>query len=372
MAILIIAALALACWVAVLFAPWAAWRCREQLDPDLEPPTPGDDCTILIPARNEAPVIGATLRALSVAAPDAPVIVIDDQSTDATARIAGESGLSNLTLISGTPPPPGWTGKLWALQQGLEHVATSRVLLLDADILLAPGMLAPLQRKAEEGCALVSLCAEPCWDGLAARWLLPAFVYFFKLLYPFALSNDADSRVAAAAGGVILADRAALQEAGAFGAWRDAIIDDCTLAARIKRRGHRCWIGLTHGAVSQRRAGLADIAHMIARTAFVQLRESMLLTLAVSAMLVVAFWLPVLALVSGPAQSARVIGLLAMLAMFACYLPTLLYYRRNPLAVLLLPLAATFFLAATWYSAWRAIAGTRSVWKGRHYRRGEA
>jgi len=373
MAMLILALVALACWVGVLLAPWSAWLCRERMESDPLPRAPAEkNFTVLIPARNEAHVIAETLRALGIAAPGTPVIVIDDQSGDATAAIARASGLPNLTVIAGTPPPAGWTGKLWALQQGLECVTTPRVLLLDADIRLAPGILPPLQRKADEGCTLVSLCVEPCWDGLAARWLLPAFVYFFKLLYPFAQANRAGSRVAAAAGGVILVDRKALIDAGGFGAWRGAIIDDCTLAARIKRGGCRCWIGLTHGAASLRHAGFGDIARMIARTAFVQLRESLPLTAAVSALLIVVFWIPVFALAFGPTHAARAIGLLAVLAMLACYLPTLMYYRRNPLAALLLPLAAGFFLVATWHSAWRALAGTRSVWKGRHYQRGQA
>ncbi|HEX5353555.1 MAG TPA: glycosyltransferase [Rhodanobacteraceae bacterium] len=372
MAMLILAAISLACWTGVLLAPWAAWLCRERMQPD---PTPvrGDACdfTVLVPARNEAAAISETLRALGLAAPDAPVIVIDDQSADATADVARASGLHRLGVIAAAPPPIGWTGKLWALQQGLEHAATPRVLLLDADIRLAPGMLSALQRKANEGYSLVSVCAEPRWDGVAARWLMPAFVYFFKLLYPFALANRAGSRVAAAAGGVILIDRAALIEAGGFTAWRGAIIDDCTLAAHVKRAGHRCWIGLTHGAVSLRRANFADMARMIARTAFVQLRESLWLTLAASVLLIVAFWIPVLALAFG-ASHARALGLLAFLAMLACYLPTLMFYRRSPVAALLLPLAASFFLAATWYSAWRAARGTRSVWKGRRYQRGSA
>lgn len=370
MVMMILAAAALGCWSVVLLAPWAAWLCRERLEADPAPSVPASDFTVLIPARNEAAVIGETLRALSLAAPDAPVIVIDDQSSDTTADIARASGLANLTLLSGTPPPAGWTGKLWALQQGLERVATPRVLLLDADIRLAPGMLGPLQRKADEGFALVSVCARPDWSGLAARWLLPAFVYFFKLLYPFTLANRKGSRVAAAAGGVILIDRNALDDAGGFGAWRDAIIDDCTLAARVKRSGYRCWIGLTHGAVSLRRASLGDIAHMVSRTAFVQLRESMSLMLAASALLILVFWIPIVAIALGASQGVRAVGLLAFLAMLASYLPTLMYYRRNPLAALLLPLAATFFLVTTWYSAWRALAGTRSVWKGRRYQRG--
>lgn len=371
MTLLILAAIALACWTGLLVAPWGAWLCRERLEAEPAPPILTDDIAVLIPARNESAVLGETLRALALAAPGAFVVVVDDQSTDETAALARASGMANLTVLSGTPPPAGWTGKLWALQQGLQHVATSRVLLLDADIRLAPGIVAALQRKADAGCSSVSLCAEPEWDGLAARWLLPVFVYFFKLLYPFKLANRQGSRVAAAAGGVLLVDRQALLDAGGFAAWKGAIIDDCALAARIKQRGHRCFIGLTHGAHSLRRSGFRAIAQMIARTAFVQLRESLWLTLAASALLVLVFWIPPIAIAFGATAAIRALGLLALLAMLAGYLPTLMYYRRNPLAAVALPLAATFFLAATWYSAWRALSGTRSVWKGRRYRRGE-
>ncbi|TAN07001.1 MAG: glycosyltransferase [Rhodanobacteraceae bacterium] len=369
MVTLILAAAALLLWAGVLLAPWAPWLCRERLEADPRAAPAASDLTVLIPARNEAPLIGATLAALHADAPNARVVLIDDQSTDATAETARASGLPNLSVIAGTPPPPGWVGKLWALQQGLERVTTARVLLLDADIRLAPGMVPALIHKADTGYALVSVCAEPCWNRVAARWLLPAFVYFFKLLYPFALANRADRRTAAAAGGVVLLDREALLAAGGFGAWRGAIIDDCTLAAHLKRTGRRCWIGLTHGARSLRPAGFGAIAHMLARTAFVQLRESLWLTAAASVLLILAFWIPVLALAFGADALVRALGVFACLALLGAYLPTLLYYRRNPLAALLLPLAATFFLAATWYSAWRALAGTRSVWKGRRYPR---
>ncbi|HEX7348626.1 MAG TPA: glycosyltransferase [Rhodanobacteraceae bacterium] len=372
MALLILATLALLSWASVLLAPWAVWLCREQLEADASLTPDARELTVLIPARNEATVIGATLAALQRAAPGARVIVIDDQSSDATASIARASGIANLEVIAGTPPPAGWTGKLWALQQGLAGVTTPTVLLLDADIRLAPGMLATLQQKARAGYALISVYAEPCWNGLASRWLMPAFVFFFKLLYPFALANRRGTHTAAAAGGVALVERAALITAGGFTAWRDAIIDDCTLAAHLKHAGFDCWIGLTHGAQSLRRTTFRDMARMIARSAFVQLRESLALTIAMSVLLALLFWLPALALAFGHDTTTRVIGLLACLALLTAYLPTLLYYRRNPLAALLLPLAATFFLVATWYSAWRALAGTRSVWKGRRYRHGSA
>ena len=366
---LILAAASLALWLAVLLVPWQAWRCTERLEADDADDAQASGFTVLIPARNEAAVLGETLAALRACAPLARVVVVDDQSSDVTAALARASGFDDLKVVRGTPPPAGWTGKLWALEQGLQHVTTPRVLLLDADIRLASGMPAALQRKAHEGYALVSVCAEPCWTGAAARWLLPAFVYFFKLLYPFRLANRVHSRVAAAAGGVVLVDRQALADAGGFGAWRGAIIDDCALAAHVKRTGHRCWIGLTRGATSLRRSDARDIARMIARTAFVQLRESLMLLGAATLLLVLAFWIPVLAVASGSGLACW-LGAGAWLLLIACYLPTLVYYRRNPLASVLLPAAATFFLAATWFSAWRALAGTRSVWKDRRYQRG--
>ena len=365
--LLILAALALALWLALLIAPWQAWRCRERLEPKPQFPPARPDFSVLIPARNEAPVIAGTLAALHAEMPRVPVILVDDQSDDATAELAQASGLKNLKVIMGTTPPAGWSGKLWALQQGLAHVTTPRLLLLDADIQAAPGMLAALQCKADEGYALVSVLAEPCWRGPAARLLLPAFVYFFKLLYPFALANRAASRVAAAAGGVILIEREVLIGVGGFDAWRGAIIDDCALAAHVKRAGHRCYLGLTRGARSRRYQSFTGIIHMIARSAYLQLHESPWWLLAASAILVLAFWVPPAALAL--AGVSRWLGLAAWLALMLSYLPVLLYYRRNPLAAVSLPLTAGVFLVATWYSALRAWLGTRSVWKQRRYPR---
>lgn len=362
---LILAALALILWLGLLLAPWQPWRCRERLEPEPQFAAPRPDCTVLIPARNEAALVTETLTALAATIPEVTVVLVDDQSEDATAEAARALGLQNLTVVMGTAPPVGWSGKLWALQQGLAHITTSRVLLLDADINLAPGMFAALQRKALEGYALVSVLAEPCWSGFAARLLLPAFVYFFKLLYPFALANRTGSRIAAAAGGVILIDRELLITVGGFSAWRDAIIDDCVLAAQVKRAGHRCYLGLTHGAQSRRQQSLMGIIAMIARSAYVQLRESPWLLFAASVIMALVFWVPPATLAF--AGASRWLGLAALLALALSYLPTLLYYRRNPLAAACLPLTASVFLAATWYSALRAWTGTRSVWKQRRY-----
>ncbi len=363
---IIVAALALGLWLALWLVPWQPWRCRERLEA-AEAPSTRTDFTVLIPARNEADVIADTLAALATSAPNAAVIVIDDESSDATAHRVRHSAHPQVRLLAGSAPPPGWTGKLWALEQGLREVTTPRVLLLDADIALAPGMMTALERQADSGYALVSVLAMPCFRGPWARWLLPAFVYFFKLIYPFALANRSGSRLAAAAGGVILVEREALVRAGAFGAWHDAIIDDCTLAAHLKTTGGRCWLGLTHGAHSQRRQGLGSIVAMVARSAYVQLGESLFMLLAATVLLLLAFIAPLAALAwAGP---ARWLGIAAWAALALSYLPTLLYYRLNPLQSVFLPVIACAYLVMTWYSALRAWFGTRSVWKGRHYTR---
>lgn len=366
---LTLAAIALALWLGLLVAPWQAWRCRERLEADPRgTPAAGDGLTVLIPARNEASVIGETLRSVAANAPGAAVVLIDDESDDGTAEAARSLGLENLTVLEGTPPPAGWAGKLWALEQGLREVRTRRVLLLDADIELAPGLVAALERQADSGYAMVSVLAHPCLEGGWARWLLPAFVYFFKLIYPFALANRPGSPIAAAAGGVVLVEREALVHAGAFAAWREAIIDDCTLAARLKETGAACWIGLSRGARSLRRQGLRSIIGMVARSAYVQLRESPLLLAAATLLMLLAFVVPPAAAI-GAGGTARWVGLAAWGALALSYMPTLFYYRRNPLQSIILPAVALAYLLMSWHSALRAWTGTRSVWKGRRYTR---
>ncbi len=181
---IVLAAIALGLWLALLLVPWQPWRCRECLEAEGASSASTSDLTVLIPARNEAPVIGETLRALSLAAPDAAVVVIDDESEDGTAAVVLASGLKNLALITSTPPPPGWAGKLWALEQGLARVETTRVLLLDADIRLAPGMVTALARKAGEGYALVSVLAEPCFRGPGRSCCCPPSCTFSNCFIP--------------------------------------------------------------------------------------------------------------------------------------------------------------------------------------------
>jgi len=353
-------------WFGNLLSPWRPWSTRERIEADAAAAGEADlgDITVLIPARDEAEVIGTTLSGLQAQGRGLQVVLVDDQSTDTTAQIA--ASFPNTRVISGKPLPSGWAGKLWALEQGKAEVKTPLTLLLDADIELRPGLLTALLRhKRAQGLHFVSLMADLRRTSFWDRLLLPAFVYYFKLLYPFALSNSRFRYVAAAAGGCILVDTAALEKAGAFASLRDALIDDCTLARQIKNAGYRTWVGLSRGVVSLRPYGnLGSIHEMVARSAFTQLYYSNLLLLLVTLIFAAAYWLPLAALFVPGVQG---LAAAALLAMALAYWPTLRYYGMSPLWLLLTPLGATLYLAMTWSSAIRYWRGTRSRWKGRVY-----
>jgi hopene-associated glycosyltransferase HpnB len=313
----------------------------------------------LVPARDEGPTVGRTVAAL-VAQGVGRVVVIDDQSTDDTAIVASQAGAE---IIAGQPLPPGWVGKLWALEQGRQVVMTPLTLLVDADIELCPGVVAALKQR--QGFALVSLMAvlemESAWEKL----LIPAFVYFFKLLYPFRLSNSGTRLIAAAAGGCVMIETSMLERIKGFTSFKDAIIDDCALARAVKRNGGRTWLGLTHSAVSRRTMhGLGPIWSMVARSAFAQLQYSTLLLVACIAMLILAFWVPVLGIFD---PHTRWTACLALATMMATYIPVLRFYGRSPAWALGLPVAGTLYLVMTISSAMRGWRGVRSRWKGRDY-----
>jgi hopene-associated glycosyltransferase HpnB len=292
-------------------------------------------------------------------------VVVDDQSGDETAAIASVAGA---TVVHGKAVPEGWSGKVWALEQGRSHVGTDYVLLLDADIELGAGIVATLLAKMQsEAIAFASLVPAPRFESFWEKLLMPAFVYFFALLYPFRLSNSRRSRIAAASGGCILVERRALEAIGGFGALKGALIDDCTLAAHVKSAGHATWIGLTRSAHSLRAyPRLFPIWAMVERTAYTQLRYSIPWLLACTALMLLAFWVPVIGLFRADAWE-RGLALSALVAMVCSYLPTLRFYGRAPAWALVLLLIASLFLAMTWTSALRYYRRERARWKGRVY-----
>ena len=358
-------------WVAILLLPWRPWGTGERLSAlDATRPQILSDVTVLIPARNESACIEETLLAVATQGNIDRIVLVDDESQDGTGDLARRLGLHNLQVIGGKRPEKGWSGKLWALSQGLDAVTTPYTLLLDADIRLAPGILPALKEKLEnDGLDMVSIMATLSMATWWERLLIPPFIYFFKMLYPFALANSRHPLVAAAAGGCILIRTGRLRGIGGFAALKDALIDDCTLARRVKDAGGRTWLGLSRDVAAARPYdSVATIWNMVARTAFTQLRYSSLLLGLCTFGLILVYLVPIGGLLS-PDPAVRVCGALALAGMGASYLPVLRYYGLHWLWALSMPVAASLYLAMTWTSALRYYRGERSRWKNRTYER---
>jgi hopene-associated glycosyltransferase HpnB len=364
-------AAALAAWVYLLLGRGMFWLARERDDRGASDAPPGawPSVTAVTPARDEADVVARSIG--SLLAQDYPgnfrVILVDDNSTDGTAGVARALGRQDrLEIINGAPLPAGWTGKLWAMRQGALAAGSADYLLFtDADIAHGPDNVRHLVARAETGrLVMVSLMARLTTQTWPERLLIPAFVFFFDMLYPFAWVNDPGRPVAAAAGGVMLVRREAFEAAGGVEAIAREIIDDCALGRRMKTQGP-IWLGLTRRARSLRPYDtLGDIGRMVSRSAYAQLRFSpLLLAGTVIGMALVYLAAPGLAVFgAGP---ARWLGVAAWLAMAVAFQPILRFYDRSPLWGLCLPLIGALYTAFTIQSAVDVWRGKGGMWKGR-------
>jgi hopene-associated glycosyltransferase HpnB len=325
----------------------------------------------IIPARNEAPLVGAAIASLLAQdyAGAFRIVLVDDHSSDSTAEVARAAAAGQedrLQIVSARPLPPGWTGKLWALSEGVRQIAGHPDLYLftDADIAHHRTNLSELVARLQaEQRDLVSLMVKLRCESLAERFLIPAFVFFFALLYPFAWCNDPKRRTAAAAGGCILIRRAAYERIGGYAALRGELIDDCALA-RVVKRGGSIWLGLTPETKSLRPyPRVADIWNMVARTAYTQLLYSPLLLAGTVLGMALTYLLPPLLLLQG--GGAALIGTLCWAGMSLAYAPMLRFYGVSLASAPLLPAVASVYLAATIASAWRHWRGRGGEWKGR-------
>ena len=373
-----LASLSAAIWVYLLGFHGRFWQAGPVLAPAAARVAP--DVSIVVPARDEAGSIAPCLASLLAQdyAGRFRVILVDDGSADGTGDIARAlsdprltviTGAPRLTVITGAPRPAGWSGKLWAVRQGVAEAGASEfVLLTDADIVHDPRHLDTLVAAAERGgLDMVSEMVQLACASRAERALVPAFVYFFQLLYPFARVNDPLSATAAAAGGTILIRRRALERIGGIEAVRGELIDDVALAGAVKRGG-RIWLGHSTLARSIRPyAAAADIWRMIARTAYVQLRFSPIL-LAATTLGMALVWLAPPGLALFGHGWARGIGLLTWIAAALSYLPTLDRFGQSRFGAFALPAIACFYMAATIGSAVDHYRGRGVVWKRRAYR----
>src|ERR1041385_2669192 len=371
--------LSLLIWAYLVLARGGFWR----IDPAVSPVSLQDAdinpvrIAVIIPARDEADVVGRAIGSLlqQTGVHEIHIFLVDDASRDGTAQAAHAAAVAagqtqNLTVIHGSPLPPGWSGKLWAMEQGIEQAANTApdfFLFTDADIEHAPDSVATLVPIAQSGpYDMASFMVKLHCQSVAEKLLIPAFVYFFFMLYPPAWIANPRRSQAGAAGGCILIRPAALERAGGLDAIRKEVIDDCSLAARVKLNGGRLWLGASATTRSIRPYEVfSGIGRMVSRSAFNQLRHSTVLLLLSMAGMAVTYLLPPLLVVASHRIAPAALGGTAWLLMVISYWPVLRLYRLNPLWALALPLAAVFYVGATFHSAWKYWAGQGGEWKGR-------
>jgi len=374
----ILAAVSFLIWVVLTFARGEFWHLRA-FDDDLHKPEPLANwprVTAILPARNEAQAIAQTVEAML--AQEYPgelrIVVVDDHSEDTTAQLAWEAARraaadDRVEVIAAETLPPGWTGKLWAMQQGVEHArkhAADYFWFTDADIRQAPDTLSRLMSRGEtHRLDMVSLMVLLETKSLAEKLLIPAFLYFFLKLYPPKWVANAKSRTAGAAGGCVLLKREALERIGGFARICGEVIDDCSLAIAVKQSGGKPWLGLTRKSVSLRGyATFAEIRDMISRTAYTQLGYSPVLLAGALLGMFLTYGVPVLFTFS-PYPAVWRMSLSGWALMTLTYLPTVRFYGLSPLWAPALPVAALFYSYSTWLSALRYWMGRGGQWKGR-------
>jgi hopene-associated glycosyltransferase HpnB len=374
---LLLSLLPLAIWSYLIVGRGGFWLSAVRDDARLAPPKAWPEVAIIIPARDEAEGIAASISSLLAQdyAPTARIILVDDGSTDGTAEIARRAAAaasreSALELITGKPLPTGWTGKLWALKQGIERAQSALpppeyYLLSDADIVYQPDVLGSLVARAQaDALGLNSLMVKLRCESLAERAMVPAFIFFFEMLYPFAWINRREAATAGAAGGCMLVRADALRRIGGIERIRDALIDDCALAAELKRNDP-IRLSLTERARSIRRyPGFQDIRRMVSRSAYAQLHYSPLILLGVVAGMGLTYLAPPYFALAGPGW-ARLAGVAAWLLMGLAFQPTLRFYRVSPLWGIALPAIALCYTLFTLDSALQHARGKGGLWKGR-------
>ena len=370
---IVTAVICTAIWAYLIAARGAYWRGSVRDDTSIARlPSPWPAVAAVIPARNESECIARSVTSLLRQDYRGPlsILVVDDDSDDGTGAVAknAAAGDERLSVIRTTGPSAGWTGKLWAVSQGVAAAETFHpeyLLLTDADIEHAPDTLSWLVAHSVNGrFVLTSLMAKLRCVSLAEKIHVPAFIYFFQMLYPFAWVARAGSSTAAAAGGCMLVRKDALASVGGLASIRGALIDDCSLGAMLKTVGP-IWLGLTNRAQSIRPyPTFADVARMVSRSAYSQLRYSLLALVASTLGMAITFITPpMLALFASGLP--RYLGLLAWAAMSLSFVPTLRYYRLSPIWSVALPGIALLYMAYTLQSAYQHFRRRGGQWKGR-------
>ncbi|HET7150092.1 MAG TPA: glycosyltransferase [Candidatus Acidoferrum sp.] len=371
----LIATVPLAIWIYLFFARGNFWQLQED-EADPNPFGHWPRVAAIVPARNEAETIARAVASLAKQdySGKFSILVVDDHSDDGTAALAmkaaQESGAADrVSIVTAAELPPGWTGKVWAMNEGVRVAADKPPKFFwftDADVVHAPDTLRRLVSRVEkDSLDLASLMVMLQAQTFPERLLIPPFLYFFLMLYPPRWIADPKARTAGAAGGCILLKRTALERIGGMEAIRSEVIDDCALARTVKKTGGKIWMGVTRASVSLRSSGsFSEIRDLIARTAFTQLRYSFFLLLGTLLALLVTYILPMVSFFTGE-DPGWFLAATAICLMAVSFGVTVRFYNLKFLWALTLPIAALFYAYGTCVSAFRYWFGRGAQWKGR-------
>jgi hopene-associated glycosyltransferase HpnB len=363
-------------WVYLLFARGRFWQAANGTVGVGKERSSSSRVAVVVPARNEEEVVARCVTSLleQTCCESIHIFLVDDFSCDLTVQVAREAAQkagksASLTVVECRSLPPGWTGKLWAVRAGIEEASLLQprfLLLTDADIVHAPGSVASLVEMAEIGSYdLVSVTGRLSCETLAEKLLIPAFTFFFLMLYPPGWVANSRRRTAGADGSCILIRPEALARAGGIESIRHQVIDDCTLARIVKGSGGKLYLGVSNLMASIRRhESLTHIGRLISRTAFSQLHHSVLMLLGTLFALAITYVLPFVMTFFAP-PVPMVLGMVAWAGMTICYFPTIRFYDLKPHWSLALPLVALFYMGATVWSAIEFWSNKGGEWKGR-------
>ena len=334
---------------------------------------------IVIPARNEATNIIKTLKSiLKQSFKQKFILIIDDNSIDNTAEISKKflkkNGFKNFRILNGKKLPEAWSGKVWALKQAVDHLKNknfSHFLFLDSDITMESNIIKDtLGFLKSEKLIMLSLMAKLNCTLFWERLLIPSFVYFFQKIYPFSKVNNYKKKIAAAAGGFILCRSSAFFEENLYEKIKHKIIDDCNLAKLLKEKGG-IWLGLTNGVSSHRSyKNLSEIWNMVTRTAFEQLKNSILFViLSIFGMLIIYLfpYLNLLQQFSNFEKNEFFINLITIFLMTFSLIPTIKFYKLSFIYYFSLPISGFMYMCMTANSALNYFFRDGNVWKGRKY-----
>jgi hopene-associated glycosyltransferase HpnB len=370
-------------WLFLLLFWGQFWRVNHQLETNksvIEKPLP--KVCVIVPARNEANVIPISLRSLLLQdyTGNFTIFLVDDQSSDGTANFAQGVAYAldktdKLQIVSSASLPTGWTGKLWAMAQGVEkasELTPDYFLLTDADIQHHISNLRRLVAKAEsQNLDLVSIMVRLRCQSFWEQLLIPAFVFFFQKLYPFSWVNNPKKTTAAAAGGCILIHRESLNRIGGLQIIRQALIDDCSLAKAVKSNHGKIWLGLSTSTISLRPYdSLKTIWDMVARSAYTQLNYSPVLLVGSLLGMTLVYLLPPIGIILGVLLGncpITLVSFTAYLLMTFAYLPIIRFYKCPAIFAFSLPIIAFLYTLMTVDSALRHWQGRGGEWKGRVY-----